>query len=124
MSNTNEKAVLFLGANRPIPGKENDAQRIWMETPGWLDSQQKAGFFTRWDGFWLTAHGGDMNSAFICYGDRAKLDEWRRTDAFEAWVFRAMSCLDGLGVIPGVNFAAAKETMDRRAKAIGSTGPR
>lgn len=114
----NEKACLFIGANRPVPGRENDAMNLWMETGSWLEAQQKAGWFSRWDGFWLTAHGGDMNSAFICYGDRAKLDEWRRSDAFEAWVFRASSCLADLGVIPGVNYAAAKETMDRRAKAL------
>jgi hypothetical protein len=74
----------------------------------------------RWDGFWLTAHGGDLNSVFVCYGDRAKLDEWRRTDAFEAWVFRANMCLSGLGVIPGVNSAVAKETMDRMSKVTGT----
>jgi hypothetical protein len=114
----NEKAVLFIGASRPIPGRENDAISLWTETGAWLDGQQKAGWFTRYDGFWLTPHGGDMNSAFLCYGDRAKLDEWRRTDEFEAWVFRAGSCLEGLGVVPGVNYAAARETMERRAKAL------
>jgi hypothetical protein len=116
----NEKAVLFIGSDRPITGRENDAMNLWSETGGWLDAQAKKGYFDRWDGFWLTAHGGDLNAAFICYGDRAKLDEWRRTDEFEAWVFRASSCLANLGVIPGVNYAAAQETMARRAKAIGN----
>ena len=116
----NEKAVLFIGANRPIPGRENEAMGLWMETGAFLDSQQKAGWFDRWDGFWLTAHGGDLNSSFVCYGDRAKLDEWRRTDEFEAWVFRASNCLDSFGVIPGVNYSAAKETLERRNKALGS----
>jgi len=115
----NEKAVLFLGANRPYLSKENEAMGIWVEMGAWLDSQQKKGYFERWDGFWLTPHGGDLNSAFLCYGDRAKLDEWRRTDEFEAMVFRIGSCLDGFGIIPGVNYAAAKETMSRRDKALG-----
>lgn len=116
---SNEKAVLFIGANHPIPGREKEARALWMETPAFLEAQQKAGYFTRWDGFWLTPHGGDMNSAYICYGERAKLDEWRRTDAFEAWVFRAQMCMDGLGVVPGVNSAAAKETMARMQKVTG-----
>ena len=115
----NERAMLFIGANRPITGRETEALSMWTETGSWLDSQAKAGWFTRWDGCWLTPHGGDLNSIFICYGERAKLDEWRRTDAFEAWVFRAMSCLEGVGVIPGVNFSASRETLDRRAKALG-----
>jgi hypothetical protein len=114
-----EKAVLVISANRPIPGRENEAMKLWMETGTWLDSQQKAGRFTRWDGFWLTPHGSNVNSAFICYGERAKLDEWRRTDEFEAWVFRASTNLENLAVVPGVNYAAGKETMDRRAKALG-----
>jgi hypothetical protein len=115
----NEKAVLFIGSNRPHVGREQEAMSLWMETGSWLDAQQKAGWFSRWDAFWLTAHGGDMNGAFICYGDRAKLDEWRRTDEFEAWVFRASMLLDNLGIVPGVNFSAGKETMARMKKATG-----
>lgn len=115
----NEKAVLFIGANRPVRGREQEAMSLWMETGAWLDAQQQKGYFSRWDGFWLTAHGGDMNNAFVCYGERAKLDEWRRTDEFEQWVFRAGMCLDGLGVIPGVNYAAGQDTMNRMRKATG-----
>jgi hypothetical protein len=115
----NEKAVLFISAKRPIVGRESDAMKLWVETGGWLTSQQSAGFFARWDGFWLTPHGGEMNSAFACYGDRAKLDEWRRTDAFEAWVFRAGMCLEDLSVVPGVSFSAARETMERMSKVTG-----
>jgi len=114
----NEKAVLFIGSNRPHLGREQEAMALWQETGPWLDAQAKAGWFSRWDGFWLTAHGGDMNGAFICYGDRAKLDEWRRTDEFEAWVFRASMVLADLGVIPGVNYAAARETIDRMNKVV------
>jgi hypothetical protein len=115
----NEKAVLFIGADRPRPGKETEAKSFWLESGSWFESQQKQGYFSRWDGFWLTPHGGDLNNVFCFYGERAKLDEWRRTDAFEAWVFRANMCLDNLGVIPGVNYAAAKETMERMTKATG-----
>lgn len=117
MTNTNEKSMLFIGANRPIPGRETEAMRLWAETASWLDSQQNLGWFTRWDGCWLTPHGGDMNSAFMCWGDRAKLDEWRRTDAFEAWCWRATSCLEGFGVIPGITWITAKDQWDRRLRA-------
>jgi hypothetical protein len=115
----NEKAVLFIGANRPVRGREPEAKAFWMEAGAWLDAQSKLGFFSRWDAFWLTAHGGDLNNAFVCYGERERLDEWRRTDAFEAWVFRASSCLDGLGIVPGVSFAAAQDTLARRQQAVG-----
>ena len=45
----NEKAVLFIGANGPIPGRENEAMNLWMETGGWLDKQQKAGLYDMQD---------------------------------------------------------------------------
>jgi hypothetical protein len=118
----NERAVLFIGANRPIPGREEQALKLWIEFGPWLDAQQKAGWFGRWDGFWLTPHGGELNSTFLLYGDRAKLDEWRRTDEFEAWVFRLTNCLEGVGVVPGVHYGAARETLERRAKALGQGG--
>jgi hypothetical protein len=118
-TNNSEKAVLFIGANRPIIGREKEAASLWLETGAWLDSQRNQGWCQRWDGLWLTAHGGDLNCAFLCYGERAKLDEWRRTNEFEAWVFRATNCLEGVGVIPGVNFAATKDTWERRTKVVG-----
>ncbi len=115
----NEKAVLFVGSDRPIVGREQEAMKLWQEVGAWFDSQQKAGWFARYDGYWLTAHGGHLNAAFQFFGDRAKLDEWRRTDEFEALVFRMSNCMAGLMVVPGVSFAAARETMDRRANALG-----
>ena len=115
----NEKAVLFIGSNRPIVGRETEANNLWKETGAWLDAAQRNGWFSRWDGFWLTAHGGDLNAAFTIYGERSKLDEWRRTDEFEAWVFRATACLENVGVVPGVAYGATADTMARRARALG-----
>ena len=116
---TNEKAVLFISANKPVVSREQDAINLWAETPSWLERQQKNQWFQRWDGIWLTAHGGNMNTAFMCYGERAKLDEWRRTDEFEAWVFRAQTCLEDLCVVPGVTAEGIREAMDRRKRALG-----
>ena len=122
MSNTNntETAVLFIGAKGPARGNEQQAQGFWQETYGWLQAQQKSGWLTRFDGFFLTPHGGDLNGAWVCYGERAKLDEWRRTDEFEAWVFKATSVLDGFGVIPGVTGQGIHNAMQRRNKILGN----
>ena len=81
---------------------------------------QRATWFQRYDGIWLTAHGGNLNSAWLCYGERARLDEWRRTDEFEAWVFKAQMCMDDLVVCPGVTTEGIREAMERRKKAVGS----
>lgn len=103
----------------PIIGREQEAMSQWMESGPWLDAQQKAGWFSRWDGYWLTAHGGDTNAAFQLWGDRAKLDEMRRSDEFEAWMFKISMCMEDLKIVPGVSYSAGAETMARRNKAIG-----
>lgn len=113
---TNEKAMIFIGCNRPIPGRETEAVRLWAETTGWLESQQNLGWFARWDGCWLTPHGGNMNSAFMCWGDRTKLDEWRRSDSFEAWCWRASACLEGFSVVSGMTWPVVREQWDRRLR--------
>jgi hypothetical protein len=114
----NEKAVLFIGANKPIVGRDQDAINLWIETPSWLDRQMRANWFQRYDGIWLTAHGGTMNSAWMCYGERARMDEWRRSDEFEAWIFRAQMCLEDLCVCPGVTQEGIRDAMDRRKRAL------
>ena len=116
---TNEKAVLWISANKPVVGRDQDAINLWIETPSWLDRQQRNSWFQRWDGIWLTAHGGTTNTAFLCYGERAKLDEWRRTEEFEAWVFRAQMCLEDLCVVPGVTADGMRDAFDRRKRALG-----
>ena len=116
----NEKAVLMIASDRPLMGREQEAMGMWAEMGSWLDSQQKAGWFARWDAYWLTPHGGTMNCSIQCFGDRAKLDEWRRTDEFEALVFRMSTCVGNLMVVPGVSYAAARETMERRNKALAN----
>jgi hypothetical protein len=120
MSQHNDKAVLFIGADRPVPGKEGEAYGIWTEMNAWLGTQQKNGWFTRWDNFFLTAHGGDLNCAIVCYGDRAKLDEWRRTDEFEGWVFKLSNVLSHFGIVPGVTGEGIQQAMTRRAKIVGN----
>ena len=116
----NEKAVLYISANKPVTGRDQDAINLWVETPGWLDRQQRANWFQRWDGLWLTPHGGTTNSVWLCYGERARIDEWRRTDEFEAWMFRAQLCLDDLCICPGVTTEGIREAMDRRKRALAS----
>jgi hypothetical protein len=113
-----EKAVLFIGSNRAIVGREQEALKHWIEFGPFLDQQQSAGWFARWDGYWLTPHGTNLNAVFTLYGDRAKLDEFRRTDAFEHWVFRATHCLADVMVVPGVHYNAAQATVARRLAAI------
>jgi hypothetical protein len=107
-------AVLFVGWNRPVPGHEKDAW-AFLSGPAMdkVREWEKKGYCERHELFGLTAHGGDLNGAMVLFGERAKLDELRRTDEFEHFSLRLGMLLDGYGVVPGVNEAGIKKVMER-----------
>src|SRR5215813_13468369 len=97
-------AVLFIGWNRPLAGRENEAWKFVMgEGSETLAKFQKEGFFESTERIGLTPHGGDVNFFVLLYGSRAKLDELRRSDEFERFSMRMRSLVDGYAVVPGVN---------------------
>lgn len=107
-------AHLFIGWNRPLPGMQKDA---WAYLAGdgmkQLAAWKKEGWYESSEMFALTPHGGDLNGFFILKGDRAKLDELRRTDAFERWSMSLAERFDGYGVVPGVTEEGLRKVMER-----------
>jgi hypothetical protein len=107
-------AVLFMGWKRPIAGRENDAWRFMMgEAQETLGKFQKQGFFERMERIALTPHGGNTNGMLLLFGERAKLDELRRTDEFERLSVQLMTLFDGYGVVPGLNGEGLDKAMSR-----------
>ena len=110
-------AILFMGWNRPHVGLEDKAYGfLTTEGLAYLEKQQGKAF-ERLEMFGLTAHGGDLNGAVILFGERAKLDELRRTDEFEAFSMRMGSLFDRYGVVPGLTLGGIRQVMKRREKA-------
>jgi hypothetical protein len=89
----------------------------WLTTEGTAFLKKNEGkFFERMELIGLTAHGGDLNGCVILFGERAKLDEFRRTDEFEAFAMKCGGLLNRFGVIPGVNWEGMQAVMKRRPK--------
>ena len=110
-------AILFMGWNRPHVGLEDKAYGfLTTEGLAYLEKQQGKAF-ERLEMFGLTAHGGDLNGAVILFGERAKLDELRRSDEFEAFSMRMGSLFDRYGVVPGLTLDGIRQVMKRREKA-------
>lgn len=111
-------ALLFIGWNRPHVGKEEEAfQFLTGEGASFLKGFQGK-FFERSEMFALTAHGGDLNGGILLFGERARLDEMRRTDEFEAFSMKMGGLFDRYGVVPGLNeqgIAAVMARMQARA---------
>ena len=111
-------AVLFIGWNRPHVGMEEKAFG-WLTTEGIPYLRRNEGkAFERIEMVALTAHGGDLNGAVLLFGERAKLDELRRTDEFEAFVMKLSGLFDRVGVVPGLNWEGIQAVMKRRPKIV------
>lgn len=108
-------AVLFIGWNRPHTGMDDKAYGFLMESMPTLRGYIGK-YCERIETIGLTAHFGTMNGCVILFGERAKLDELRRTDEFEAFSMKLDEMFDGFGVVPGVNWEGIQAVMARRQK--------
>jgi len=107
-------ALLYIGWNRPVAGKEAEAWKYFMEEgDAALTKFQKQGYFERVERVALTPHSGTVNGFLLLFGERAKLDELRRTDEFERFSMRLMMLFDGYGVVPGLNNEGLAKAMAR-----------
>jgi hypothetical protein len=106
-------AVLFIGWNRPHLGMDDKAMAFLTGEGLQYLKKVEGTYFERLEMIGLTAHGGDMNGAIILHGTRAKLDELRRTDEFEAFSFKLGSLLDRLGVVPGLSWEGIQKVIAR-----------
>ena len=107
-------AVLFIGWNRPHVGMTDDAYR-YLGTEGLAYLRSLEGkYFERMEPIALTPHGGDLNGCIILFGERAKLDELRRTDQFETFVITMGKHFDRIGVVPGLNWDGMQAVMKRQ----------
>ncbi len=107
-------AVLFLGWNRPAAGREVKAFKFLAgEGQEILGKFQAQGYFERLDRIALTPHCGTTNGFILLHGDRAKLDELRRTDEFEHFSISLLQLFEGYGVVPGLNGEGLDQAMAR-----------
>jgi len=107
-------ALLYIGWNRPVAGKETEAWKYFMEEgDAALTKFQKQGYFERVERVALTPHSGTVNGFLLLFGERAKLDELRRTDEFERLSMRLMMLFEGYGVVPGLNNEGLQKAMAR-----------
>lgn len=96
-------ACLFMGWGRPVAGREKEAFGYLMgEVRGHIGKLLTDGWFESHDFVALTPHGGDLGGFILLKGERAKLDELRRTDEFERLSMNLNRCFVGYGVVPGV----------------------
>jgi hypothetical protein len=94
--------VVFIGWNRPVPGREHEAAELFGQSMAFYESQKKAGNLASYEPFLLDPHGGELNGFVLLRGTRAKLDGILATDEFQSIMVKGMVYITDLGAIRGI----------------------
>jgi hypothetical protein len=112
-------AALFVGWNRAIAGREQQAMDLFGKVVAYYTKAQSEGKIESFEPVLLTAHGGDLNGFFLIRGDVEKLAAFKREDTFAEYVTEAAFCLEGVGVIDSAIGESLNNAFARYSKLIG-----
>jgi len=94
-------SALFIGWNRSITGREQQAMDLFMKVMEYYGQLQNDGKIESFEPVVLANHGGDLNGFVLIRGDATKLDEVRREETFTNFTIEANFCLQNFGVVNG-----------------------
>ncbi len=112
--------VLFLGWNRPVVGREQQALKLFQKAIEYYSKLQATGKIESFEPILLTHHGGDLNGFIILRGTAKNLAEIREEATFIEYSIEAGYCLEGFGIVSGYVGEGMKDTLARWTKIIGS----
>jgi hypothetical protein len=112
-------SVLFIGANRPIVGREQQALDVAKKFGDYYEKLQAAGRIESFDYVLLDPHGGDLNQFALIKGTAEKLDAVKGDEEFRQLVMETTLCTDGVGVISGIVGERVRSAVSQFAKMIG-----
>ena len=110
--------VLFLGWNRSVAGREQQAMQLFQKAMEFYGGLQADGRIESFEPVILSAHGGDLNGFILLKGEAEKLEEVRRDDTFTNLSTEANYCLDGFGIVPGYIGEGLTDVFSRWTKLI------
>ncbi len=61
--------AIFIGWNRPVPGKEQQAMKLWQDSMEYFEKLRSDGRIESFEPVLLTAHGGSLNG-FVLVKDK------------------------------------------------------
>jgi len=110
--------VLFIGWNRPIPGREKAALELFREAVAFYSEQKASGQITSFEPVILSVHGGDLNGFILVKGEEAKLDALQRSDKFQDLTTKVDLNVQGVGVIRGWSGESLASQVQRYASLV------
>ena len=111
--------VLFIGWNRPVAGREQQAMQLFQKTVEFYGKLLAGGRIESFEPVLLAAHGGDLNGFFLLKGEAEKLGEVQRDETFLDLTIEAGYCLEGVGIVPGFIGEGVTDFLSRWSKLLG-----
>jgi hypothetical protein len=90
---------IFIGWDRPLPGREDEASRVFAEAIAYYTRLQEEGMIESFEPVLLEPHGGDLGGFFLLRGEQDKLAKLRATEEFQHLSLRASLFVEALGVV-------------------------
>ncbi len=91
---------LFLGWNRPVPGREAGASEVFQQCSNLFTRLQKEGKIESFEPVFLSRHGGDLNGFFLIRGEKDQLNKVMDTMEFKELMMWVDHIVTGFGIIP------------------------
>ena len=110
--------ILFIGWNRAVVGREQQAMQLFPKTVEFYGKLQAEGRIESFEPVLLSAHGGDLNGFFLLKGKAKKLAEVRGDETFLDLTIEAEYCLEGFGIVSGFIGEALTDVFSRWSKLI------
>lgn len=110
--------VLFVGWNRPIPGRETMAYELFSTFLNVLETARKNGQIDSYEPVILDPHGGELNGFVLIRGERQGIEKLESSQEFIDTQLRARIYLDGNGTVRGVTGTELQQRMTHFRKLI------
>jgi len=91
---------LFIGWNRPVPGREPEAGEVFQQALGYWGKLQKEGKIESFEPALLQRHGGDLNGFFLIRGKRESIHTIMDSREYKDLILRCDHYVAGFGVVP------------------------
>ncbi|MBI4764281.1 MAG: hypothetical protein HY787_06730 [Deltaproteobacteria bacterium] len=110
--------VLFIGWNRPVPGREKQALDNLGKWAPFFSKLQADGRIESFETVILEAHGGDLNGFHLVKGNTEQIFGIRQDETYLNLIIEAGYCVQGIGIINGYIGDGITNAMTRYVKLI------
>lgn len=114
--------ALFVGWGEVVRGREQKAVAVFGESIEYYTQLQQDGKIESFEPYFLAPHGGDLDGFILLHGERAQLDEIKRSPEFERLQARVSLIVDRSGTIEAVTGDALARQMGQFQEAAQELG--